>query len=172
MLQVAAESLKAAAVTVGDETLTFEAGRASVQLYVGNVSAEFADADSMRTAMEAYGAVERAFIMHNPLGNSKACLSLLCDSCVCNRGWRRLLLVVGMTVRAASFVKLSDFVCASSSCQQLRLCDHYAHAITTFCSSHVSALKCQSLVSLACTARVGVHMGTHLACCIDRIQYQ
>jgi hypothetical protein len=69
--QIAAEALKTAGVTLNEQLLTFEAGRAAVQLYVGNVAAEFADADAMRAAMEEYGKVERAFIMLNPMGESK-----------------------------------------------------------------------------------------------------
>lgn len=124
-LQVAAESLKAAAVTIGDATLTFEAGRAAVQLYVGNVSAEFADADSMRSAMEEYGPVERAFIMLNPLGLSKVWIPLRFDSNEFSCG---------------SFVNLSYLFRVTSNCQPPSLCGHHTDVMYTFRSSHLSAI--------------------------------
>ncbi|KAK9811589.1 hypothetical protein WJX72_006627 [[Myrmecia] bisecta] len=65
----ASEDIKEA--DLGGEALAFEAGFGQVQLYVGNVKADWQDDEAFQKGMEEYGQVQRAFIMRNKAGESK-----------------------------------------------------------------------------------------------------
>ncbi len=70
-MQAAAKALTRAKLELGGKPLEFDASAAMTQLFLGNVSSEWGDVAALRADLEQYGAVERAFIMHNPEGLSK-----------------------------------------------------------------------------------------------------
>ena len=49
---------------------------AQVTLYIGNLTEEWADEESLRRGLRAHGRLERAFIARNAQGASKVCLRL------------------------------------------------------------------------------------------------
>lgn len=139
---------------MGGETVAFEAAHVAVQLYYGNVTVQHADAAELRSAAEAYGPVETAFIVHNPAGVTKVRPMAVLVACqpsgvVSIPCWHLQVILLGICLNAMHCFQMPftlstlELACMSACCELHCRCmtGSFACRITASWSSHCPSLQ-------------------------------